>query len=316
MAGRFRPLAHLTALRAFEAAARSGSFGAAALELDVTPGAVSRLIRQLEAAAGIRLFERLHRGIRLTGAGERLARVVAPAFDRLRGLGEVLAPQDHPQPIIVAAPATFLLRWLIPRQARLQAALGERQIATVTWDGLPDADAEHIAMFIGIGPAPPDLALGWKLHKLMPESFALVVHPDKLVPNQPIVESIARLPRLIPETRPHIWRDWIAEGGPDLPHAGERRLERMFFTLQAAEAGLGAAIAPVELVHDALRSGLLAAPLGTIARAGWHHLLVPPRAASSPQVGAAARWFRREAAAQIVTAPPLQVQEPRDVWIA
>ena len=69
------------ALRAFDAAARLGSFREAAEELGVTPGAVSRHIKALEMRLGLRLFDRFNRSVVLTADGRRLAQGVADAFE-------------------------------------------------------------------------------------------------------------------------------------------------------------------------------------------------------------------------------------------
>ena len=80
-------LPSLHALRAFEAAARLGGFNKAAKELGVSPTAVSHHIRGLEAALGVALFTRRTRKVRLTEAGERLAKVCSTAFENLANAG-------------------------------------------------------------------------------------------------------------------------------------------------------------------------------------------------------------------------------------
>src|ERR671925_598088 len=78
-----RPLPPLTALRAFEAAARHGNFVKAAAELGVTAGAISQHIKALEERLGIALFRRLARGVKLTEAGRAYLPGIADGFDRL-----------------------------------------------------------------------------------------------------------------------------------------------------------------------------------------------------------------------------------------
>ena len=76
-------LPNLTALRAFEAAARHGSFKAAADELHVTPAAVSRSVSRLEEELGLTLFDRMHRAVSLTEVGARYAQRVSDGFRHL-----------------------------------------------------------------------------------------------------------------------------------------------------------------------------------------------------------------------------------------
>src|SRR5271154_4051142 len=81
----------LNGLRAFEAAGRHLSFKAAATELSVTPGAVSRQVKHLEQALGVPLFQRLHRSLILTAQGEALLPKVADAFERLSEASDTVA---------------------------------------------------------------------------------------------------------------------------------------------------------------------------------------------------------------------------------
>ncbi len=120
--GSRRLVPSLSALQAFEAAARHGSFTRAAEELDLTQGAVSRQVAMLEDALGVPLFERVRQRVNLTPAGAGYAVDVREALSRLaaatlstmtaRGAGGVLA---------LAILPTFGTRWLIPRLPRFFA---------------------------------------------------------------------------------------------------------------------------------------------------------------------------------------------------
>jgi LysR family transcriptional regulator, glycine cleavage system transcriptional activator len=291
----FNALSHLTALRAFEVAARLGSLKAAAVELYVTESAVSRLVRQLEQVTGTHLFERKHRRLELTEVGKELAQELTPAFERIRHAGDRVVDRMRAKPLVIAAPATFLLRWLIPRQSRLQQELPETPIRLATWDAPPNLDDNSISLFVGIGEkvaAPSATTID-----LMQESFGLVVSPVLLRSGQHVSELLANIPRLMPQTRPKIWNDWVQEGGVDTSYDGVLEFERMYFTLQAAEAAVGSAIAPIEVVADALEAGRLVTPFGRIQRHGSYHLIVPNRISSNADVRKAIAWFKAECAA-------------------
>lgn len=292
----FAALSHLTALRAFEVAARLGSLKAAAVELCVTESAVSRLVRQLEQATGTYLFERKHRRLELTDIGRDLAQELTPAFERIRHAGDIVVERLQAKPLVIAAPATFLLRWLIPRQSRLQLELPDTPIRLATWDGPPNPDDHSISMFIGVGQktgaSPSAVTID-----LMQESFGLTVSPVLLRSGKATEDVLASIPRLMSRTRPNIWKDWTQEGGRDTPHDGAQEFERMYFALQAAEAAVGSAIAPLEVIADALEAGRLVTPFGRIVRKGSYHLTVPSRFASNSEVRKAIRWFKRECAA-------------------
>ncbi|HMO72820.1 MAG TPA: LysR family transcriptional regulator, partial [Paracoccaceae bacterium] len=113
----------LTALRAFEAAARLGGFSAAAAELGVAPGAITAQVKALEGAVGVTLFERAARGVRLTAAGARAAPGLTAAFDRLRAAMATLRDEGAARTVHLAALPALAQLWLLPRLPALHAAL-------------------------------------------------------------------------------------------------------------------------------------------------------------------------------------------------
>ena len=116
-----RSLPSLNALRAFEAAARLGSVTAAAAELHVTHGAVSRQVKQLEQALGTALFHRAGTGLRLSEAGARMLPALTSSFDLMEA-GVAQAARARGGNLIVSCLGTFTMRWLIPRLFAFRAA--------------------------------------------------------------------------------------------------------------------------------------------------------------------------------------------------
>lgn len=112
----------LNALRAFEAAARLGSFTLAAQELCVTPGAISRQIKTLEDHFGQALFSRGHRLVTLTEAGARYATLIAGPFAELARAGEVLRREAGHLEIRLDCLPTLAMHWLLPRLENFHAA--------------------------------------------------------------------------------------------------------------------------------------------------------------------------------------------------
>src|SRR3954449_9509717 len=111
-----RPLP-LSALRAFEAAARTGSFRTAADDLSLTPSAVSHAVRGLEETLGTTLFLRTGRSIRLTDTGRTLMHHVERGFgELLLGIGSISA--HKPQLLRVHSAPSFAAQWLPPRLGR------------------------------------------------------------------------------------------------------------------------------------------------------------------------------------------------------
>src|ERR1700746_3783279 len=111
----------ISAIRAFEAAARTGSFRDAANELHLTPSAVSHAIRKLESTMSTTLFERSGRSVRLTPADENPIRPAGAPCDNLRrGMEEVAG--RGPQLLRVHSAPSFAAQWLAPRLAQFLAA--------------------------------------------------------------------------------------------------------------------------------------------------------------------------------------------------
>src|SRR5262245_14141127 len=112
-----RRLPSLNGLRAFEAAARLGSFVGAGSELNVTQAAISRMVRLLEARLGFALFERLPNGLLLTPQGKALQPGLTAAFDAIAGITEQVAAMSRAPMLTLGVGPTFAVRWLIPRLA-------------------------------------------------------------------------------------------------------------------------------------------------------------------------------------------------------
>lgn len=167
-----------TALTAFEAAARHGSFARAAEELSLTEGAISRQIGRLEAFLGVILFERVGNRVRLLPNGARYAVQVRESLDRLdRDSQYVMGQPNDGASLDIAIIPTFAMRWLIPRLSRFQQKhpnitvhLAERMDPFVLAGSGFDAAIhfEHPAW------------TGMRMHRLLHEVLVPVCHPDLL----------------------------------------------------------------------------------------------------------------------------------------
>ncbi|HEX8450310.1 MAG TPA: LysR family transcriptional regulator, partial [Allosphingosinicella sp.] len=109
-----RPYLPLNGLRAFEAAARHLSFTKAAIELCVTPPALSHQVKALEERLGVPLFRRLPRGLALTDEGQSLLPVLREAFDRVAAALEEFGGGKGREVLSVGSVGTFALGWLLP----------------------------------------------------------------------------------------------------------------------------------------------------------------------------------------------------------
>ncbi|MBD3897312.1 LysR family transcriptional regulator [Halomonas sp. ML-15] len=258
----------LSALRAFEAAARLGSVTAAAEELSVTHGAVSRQLRSLEEHFGVALFAKAGRGLELTSHGQRFQRGVGEAFARLRESCTQLKRDVEGSPFILACPGTLLARWLIPRLDHLHRELPELKLHVVSSesDVLPGKDEVSATLTFSAPPWPA----GVEVIELAAEQICAVVSPSlasRFDPEQPATLFDAKL--LHTASRPQAWPHWVRAHGLDLARLDRalvdgQGFDHLYYLMEAAVAGLGVAIAPRLLVEDDLRTGRLVAPWGCV----------------------------------------------------
>jgi LysR family glycine cleavage system transcriptional activator len=143
----------LTWLRAFEAAARTSSFSAAALELRLTPGAISYQIRALEAHLGFALFERLPRGVKLTPMGVAYLPPVRKAFEQLADSTVGLFGGSERREISIHAPVSLASLWLAPKLPAFSSAFPgiDVRLSSVIWDHPAPTESTDLEIRYGAG---------------------------------------------------------------------------------------------------------------------------------------------------------------------
>lgn len=286
----------LNALRVFEAAARHLSFTRAGVELCVSQGAVSRQITILEANLGAKLFDRLHREVRLTEAGARYLESVQRAFEIIDGETRRISPRDDDQALRIKLLPTFAMRWLIPRLAAFTALHPEITVLITTSHKLADFDRSDLDASVEYG-------LGdWKGLAADPLfSVALVpVCSPKLAdgsppPSRP--EDLSRYVLLHSMQRPVLWAQWLKSAGVSGIATEEgARFQNSGLVYQAATDGMGVAITEAAYVRDDLEAGRLVAPFRHIAyQAEGYHLVYPPRKLRLQRFAAFRRWILEQA---------------------
>ncbi|MDP9505463.1 LysR family transcriptional regulator [Pseudomonas protegens] len=292
-----RRLPPLGALRCFEAAARLESFTQAGAALHLTHGAISRAVRALEEDLGTTLFERRSHRVFLTPAGAELLHSVTQALDLIENTASRLRAPDPEAPLVLSCEPTLLMRWLIPRLPAFQAAHPEISIQLLAGGGPFSFNA-------GIDLAIRRNDFAWsdetQAHWLFDEAIGPVCRPDKQAdwtpsPNgQPPLAEHA--PRLHSATRPQAWEQWLQQRQlPATPPLQEQVFEHFYFSLQAAVAGLGLAIAPWQLVRDDLAGGLLCAPFDFVADGSAYYLLSAQAISDASAAGHLLRWLREQA---------------------
>ena len=137
----FAHLPQLNSLRVFDSAARLTSFKAAALELNVTPTAVSHQIRTLEEKLGTLLFVRKTRAIILTPEGEKLARVAYHSLQQISGVLEEIS--DKQTVLIVSTTTSFAAQWLVPKLENFRRRHSEIRVVVKTSEYLEDLQKDR-----------------------------------------------------------------------------------------------------------------------------------------------------------------------------
>jgi LysR family glycine cleavage system transcriptional activator len=294
-----RRLPPLNALRAFESAARLGGFAAAAIELGVTAGAVSRHVHLLEALLDRRLFDRGPRSLTLTPDGRALLPVLSEALDGMEA-GIVRALSRRPRAALSAfAQTSFALGWMLPRLPRFHREQPELELRLSTGIDEPDLrgapPVPDVAVLHGRGPW-PDLAT----HLLFPDRLVPVCAPAWLAARGlPEPRALVGETLLVSDTAPEDWAEWLAHaGGRGMQPERPLRFGSSLLPPQAAAHGLGVALADLALVQSELDAGRLVNPAPGVPPlrrgTGWHLAHLPGRAAEAP-VAALRDWLLREA---------------------
>lgn len=266
------PLPSLNALRAFEAMARNRRATLAAEELHVTHSAVSRQVKALEQALGVRLFAGPKHRLELTPAGRELLPALTEAFDQIaaavrhvRGGGEDL----H-----VAVNASLSVKWLIPRLARFEAAHPEIRLHL---SELASHATSHRGAQAVVRITPTSRLSEAGVTPFISNALGPVMTPDLAARSDPLHAT-----RLAAQSHPEGWPVWAALAGVELPQASERPFAHVHFAMDAALAGLGAAIVSWPLVADDVAAGRLVAPMGFRKSESGLAIHVAPGAESKP----------------------------------
>lgn len=258
-------LPSLNALRAFAAAARLSSISLAAKELNVTHGAISRQVRSLEEQLGVSLMSKEGRGVKLTDSGRYLRDACDEAFQRLGSACYELQRRQEDQPFVLGCPGSLLARWIIPRLDQLNRELPQLGLQLSAGQAEPDprSPALDASLCFAAPPWPTDM----QVFSLAAERIGPVVSPryPGFTQLSAHPSSLLKHPVLHTSSRPQAWPQWcqaqqLATSDLQLGQG----FEHLYFLLEAANAGLGVAIAPQQLVADDLQAGRLVAPWGFI----------------------------------------------------
>jgi LysR family glycine cleavage system transcriptional activator len=243
-------------LAAFDATARNGSVTAAARELNLTHGAISRQVAALEFQLGASLFVRSARGVQLTNVGKAYAEEIRAALSALRNASLNVITSPLSCTLNLAILPTFGTRWLMPRFPNFLQENPDITVNFVTRLSRFEFGAEGIDTAIHYGaPNWPGAACTF----LMGEEAIPVCSPALLPRAKDMLNKDLRdLPLLHLESRADAWKDWFKIHGLEVPsNTGAMVFEQFSIVAHAAVAGLGVALIPRFLIRGELDRGEL-----------------------------------------------------------
>lgn len=290
MDGTSHKLPPLAALRIFEAAGRHASFAAAAVELGVTPSAVSHAVRTLEDRLGIPLFRRDGRALSLTPAGQELLAEATRAFEGLSRVMARLAGVRGQAGLRVSAAPTFAARWLLPRLAQLRRDHPRLSVTISTEQGWVELGDGRFDFAIRMAPEPAG-AGEWQ--HLSDIRLVPVAAPGFAGTALPVV--LAKLPAIHVTSSKEDWASWAAANHLTPPDPAKGlRFDTVHMAIDAAAQGLGVALARLPVCDADLATGRVV-PLAEpqqVRMAYW--LVARPGGLRQPEGRIFAGWLKSE----------------------
>lgn len=286
-----RRLPFLNGVRAFEAAARTGSFARAADELNVSPAAVSRLVRLLEDRLGVALFERSANRLSLTAPGRTYQAGLTQILDSLALLTDQVTASARRQVLTVGVGPTFAIRWLIPRLAAFRRLQPETDVRITTGGASVPFDPDwSCGITLGDGQWPGLVAEPLFAADLLPVCTPTLASS---LGNAADLDgaSLLRVGHASDD-----WPRWLQAAGAPTVSAGGPVFEYYGQALQAAVDGVGIAMGIRPYVDDDIAAGRLVAPFAvTVSKGKGWYLVYRAARTTEPAFQAFHDWMLREA---------------------
>ncbi|WP_424991195.1 LysR substrate-binding domain-containing protein [Fluviibacterium sp. S390] len=286
----------LNGLRAFDVAGRHLNFRAAAEEMGVTQGAVAQQVRQLEAHLGVKLFERLPKGLAFTAAGRGYHTLVATAFDDLRAATETLRPE--PGKVLVSVTPTFAAKWLMPNLPEFSAAHPEIDLAVLATERVSRFHGDGIDLAIRQGKPPFGAAL--EVVRIFRQEIIAVASPALVgghsLPLDP--EALSCLPKL--HDAHGLWPAFLRHLNVEDRGGRGLRLSQTALAMDAALSGQGIALVSSFLAtRDIAEGRLVQVCPDTLPGEHDFYLLAERGAKRGSAVQATFDWFASKADANV-----------------
>ncbi|MEM6635890.1 MAG: transcriptional regulator GcvA [Pseudomonadota bacterium] len=287
----------LTALRAFEAAARHMSFARAAEELSVTPAALSFQIKSLEEHLGTPVFRRLNRAVALTEAGQMLVPGVQDGFASLSAAWRLARRRLDTRTLTVTAGPALTAKWLAPRLFQFAEAHPEVELRFSATLRLLDFDRDEIdvALRYGYGPDP-----GFFSEAIIRDWFTPMMSPA-MAERCPTPASLKNAVLLREDdirflNPPVNWGVWFRAAGIDGAPPGGPRFNQSDHAIDAAVSGTGVVLGRTAFAAKALTEGQLVAPFDIAITTDAHYrFLCPQGTENQPKTQAFLDWIRDQA---------------------
>ena len=286
-----RKLPFLNGIRAFEAAARTGSFTKAADELNVTPAAISRMVHLLEERLGLPLFERKANRLSATPAGRSYQAGLTTLFDQLAALTDQVKASAGSRVLTIGVGPTFAIRWLIPRLADFQKTDPDIEVRFATGGAAaPFNDDWTCGIRLGDGEWP-----GLVAERLFAADLVPVCTPA-IAKRLTTPDDLKGATLLRVTHAPGDWTRWFKGAGiPRFPVKGPA-FDYYGQALQAAADGVGVALGIRPYVDDDLRAGRLVAPFAhSVPKGEQWYLIYHARRQDEPSFATFRRWITQAA---------------------
>lgn len=286
----------LTALRAFEAAARHMSFAKAAEELHVTPAALSFQIKSLEEHLGQPLFRRLNRAVELTEAGRTLSPGTSEAFDRLHTAWRATRRLSDTQTLNITAGPAFTAKWLAPRLYEFARAHPDIDLRFSASLRLVDFDRDEIDVAIRFGYGKDEGLYAIQLRR----EWVIPAMTPELAARFPTIDSLRDAPLLYDDSidfldPPCDWPTWFRANGVDFAPTHGAHFSQADHAVDAALSGAGVVLGRRAMVVKHLAEGQLVAPFPLALETKAHfRFLCQKGAENRPQIAAFRHWMLSE----------------------
>ncbi|MFN2307596.1 MAG: LysR substrate-binding domain-containing protein [Paracoccaceae bacterium] len=278
----------LSALRAFEAAARNRSLSRAAAELNVTHAAIAQHIRTVEQHLGTSLMHRAGRGMELTEDGARLLLPLTEAFETIITACKEVDSARQSGPLKITVTPSFAEYWLMPRLGWFWTSWPDVPVSITPSHALADLrrDGFDLAIRFGTGDWP-----GLETDFLMPVDYVIVGAPALVGDRRFDTPSdYTAMPWLI-ETAHEEVLYWAQSNGFDLADLNPRALPSMELVITAARAANGLAMVPSALVREDLDRGSLVA-LMSVPQEGLGYFLITLPGPQRPALRTFIKWIK------------------------